>query len=159
MFNNFKERTMEKYLKKNAPVIYHYQELREVMWSDTGVGLVPCHKKAVMIDNPRDEYGRFASTEDEYNTVKIKTEDGRIFTTELRNIEPNRDIVDLSKEEVKKLWDEIKKGSMYYSDYSNSLGVFENVAMDYYEGYAEQCENENEEETADGFYWYIMSAA
>ena len=149
---------MAKHLIKGSPVIYHYKEWRRVYYLYEGThDWVDCYKHAIIKENPRDEYGRFTSSDDDYNTVKIMTEDLEVIVTEMRNIEPDRDPADLTKEESEKLWNEISHGSMYYSDYRNSVGVFENTALCYYEGYADECEYENKEETAEGFFWYCKN--
>ena len=155
---------MKNYYKKGAFVIYHYKEERKVMWSDTGYGLVGCWKRAVMLENPRDA-GSGSFTNDFYYedcvSVKLKDEDGKIFTTTIDNIEPDIAPASLTHDELVTLWGEIIRGSMYYSDYQNSLGVFQNTAMDYYEGFWEYLKDEygSEEEaekhdTAEEFAYY-----
>lgn len=142
----------ENYFKKGAQVIYHYREWRKVMWSDSGYGYVDEWKRAVMVENPRDEYGCFTN-DFRYESdvfVKLKDENGKIFTATLEEIEPNIEPSELSHEELIQLYGEISHGSMYYSDYQNSLGVFQNVAMDFYEGFYDYLRQEyGSEEEAD----------
>lgn len=136
---------MKNYYKKGAFVIYHYKVERKVLWSDTGYGLVGCWKRAVMLENPRDaETGRFTNDfyYEDWVSVKLKDEDGKIFTTTLDNIEPDIAPGSLTHEELIKLYGEIVKGSLYYSDYQNSLGVFQNTASDYYDGFWESLVDE-----------------
>lgn len=154
---------MKNYYKKGAFVIYHYKEERKVLWSNTGYGLVGCWKRAVMLENPRDWYGCFTNNykwEDSV-TIKLKDEDGNIFTTTLDNIEPDIAPASLTHDELATLWGEIVRGSMYYSDYRNSLGVFENTALDYYEGFWESLVDEygseaeaEKHDTAEEFAYY-----
>lgn len=157
---------MEKnYFKKGAQVIYHFKVWQKVMWSKSGYGYVPRWKRAVIVSPPRDEYGKFTNNFDwpEDVTVTLKDEDGKVFTSTLDEIEPDVDPATLSKKELRKLWNEISHGSMYYSDYRNSLGVFENIAMNAYEGYFESLREElsdeeaEEKECADGFVDYCLS--
>ena len=142
---------------KGTPIIYHYKEWRRVYYLTNGnYDWVPAFKYAEIIENPRDEYGRFSSSGDDENTVKIKTQSGDVITTTLEKIELNRDPSSLSEEEARTLWNEISHGSIYYRDYRNSVGVFERTALDYYEGYCETLENE-EEENFNGFFEHIQS--
>ena len=127
------------YFKKGAQVIYHSKEWKKVLWGENGYGWVPTWERAVILCQPRDEYGKFTNDfyyEDDV-TVKLKNEEGKIFYAKISEIEPDRPIDDLSDNEFKKLWKEIRRHSMYYEDFRNSLGVFENVVMDYYEGFSE----------------------
>lgn len=131
---------MEKnYFTKGKPVIYHYKEWSRVYWNDSGWGYVDKWKRAILLTNPRDEEGKFTN-DFRYEwrvSVKLKDEDGKIFTASLEDVEPDVDPSELSYDDLLKLWSEISHGSMYYSDYRNSLGVFENTAYDYYEGFCE----------------------
>lgn len=150
------------YFKKGAQVIYHYKEWRKVLWSDSGYGYVDEWKRAILLENPRDEYGRFTSdfTYESYVFVKMKDEDGNIFTATLEEIEEDVDPAMLTFDECKELWSEICRGSDFYCDYRNSLGVFENTAFDYYEGFWEYLvdvygeENAYEKDTAEEFAEY-----
>lgn len=78
------------------------------------------------------------------------------------DVEPDRDIETLSREELVKLWGEICKGSIYLSDYRNSLGVFEYVASDCYDSFFEYLSGEygekeaEEKDTAENFADYIL---
>jgi len=143
---------MKDYFKKGAIVIYHYKEWRKVYYNALGYDWVPVWKRALMLENPRDEYGRFTNDfSDEYAVnLKLKDEDGKIFAATLDEIEPDVAPGALSHEELVRLYNEISHGSMYYSDYRNSLGVFENTALDYYEGFWESLKYEyGSEEEAD----------
>lgn len=143
---------MEKnYFKKGAQVIYHHKVRRKVLWSDSGYGYVDEWKRAILVENPRDEYGRFTNDfqYESHTFVKLKDEKGTIFTATLDEIEEDVDPAMLSFDDCKKLWREICKGSLYYSDYRNSLGVFEETAYNYYEGYWEYLVEEYGEEKAD----------
>ena len=164
---------MEHIYARGEQVIYHFKEWRKVYWSDSGYGWVPQWKRAIIVSPPRDEYGRFTNNyryEDEV-TVKLKDEDGKTFETTIDNIEQDVDPCTLSADELVKMYGQLKRGSMYYSDYANTLGVFEVTAMDFYEGYVEEVygdmkeqlgrEPENEEVEAqlspDGFAAYCQS--
>lgn len=150
------------YYRKGAPVIYHYKEWRRVMWSDSGYGWVPVWKRCTVVCTPRNAYGQFTAEEWDMEFVTLKDKDGRTFQASLEDVEPDRDIGTLSREELVKLWREICKGSIYYSDYRNSLGVFENVAMEWYEGFwtylAESfgAEEAEKEDTAENFADYVF---
>lgn len=152
----------ENYFKKGAQVIFHYKEWRKVYWSESGYGYVDTWKRAIMLENPRDEYGMFTNDfrYESYVSVKLKDESGKVVFTTMDKIEADIDPAMLSFDECKQLWREISRGSMYYSDYRNSLGVFENTAYDYYEGYW-QClvseygnEEAEEKDTAEEFALY-----
>lgn len=148
------------YFKKGAQVIYHYEEWCKVMWSESGYGYVYKWKRAVMVENPRDEYGRFTN-DFRYESdvfVKLKDENGNIFTATLDEIEPNIEPSELSHNELLQLYGEICRGSIYFSDYRNSLGVFQNVAMVFYEGFYDSLREEygsdedaNEHDNAENF--------
>lgn len=152
----------ENYFKKSAQVIYHYRVWRKVLWSDSGYGYVDEWKRAILLENPRDEYGRFTN-DFRYKSdisVKLKDEQGKIFTATLDEIEEDVDPAMLSFDDCKKLWREIRKGSMFTCDYRNSLGVFEKTALDYYEGFLEYLvveygeEKANKKDTAEEFAYY-----
>lgn len=157
---------MEKnYYKKGSQVIFHFKEWRRVYYNESGYDYVPTWKRAVIVSPPRNEQGRFTNDfyyEDEVS-VKLKDKDGKVFTATLDRIEPDVDPCTLSREELMKLWNEISHGSMYYSDYRNSLGVFENVAMNAYEAYFEYLREElsdeeaEEQECAEGFADYCLN--
>ena len=141
----------QNYFTKGAQVIYHFKEWSRVYWSESGYGWLSKWKYAVVMETPRDSEGRFTNDyryEDEVS-VRLKDEDGKIFTTTLDNIEPNIEPSELSHEELIQLYGEISHGSMYYSDYRNSLGVFQNVAMDFYEGFYMSLKDEYGSEEAD----------
>jgi len=164
---------MAKNYYRGEQVIYHFREWTKVYWSDSGFGYVDRWKRAVIVDGPRDSEGRYTSDyryEDEVS-VKLKDEQGGVFRTTIDNIEHDIDPATLSTEELVKLYGEIAHGSMYYSDYRNSLGVFENVAMDFYDGYADEvyydmreelgddvsCEESYERQSAEGFAYYCQN--
>lgn len=150
------------YYKKGASVIYHYKEWRRVMWSDSGYGYVPVWKRCKVVCTPRNAYGQFTTEERDMEFVTLKDEDGRTFQASMEDVEPDRDIETLSREELIKLWGEMCKGSLHYSDYRNSLGVFENVACNYYESFWEYLVGEHNEEmarkkdTAENFAEYVL---
>lgn len=149
------------YYKKDAPVIYHYKEWRRVMWSDSGYGYVPAWKRCKVVCTPRNAYGRFTTEEWDMEFVTLKDKDGRIFQASMEDVEQDREMTSLSRKELIKLWGEICKGSIYYSDYRNSLGVFENVAMEWYDdfwNYLVEVYGEKEaekKETANNFVDYV----
>ena len=152
------------YYKKGASVIYHYREWRRVWWSDSGYGYVPVWKRCKVVCTPRNAYGQFTADEYDMEFVTLKNEDGRTFQASMENVEPDRDVETLSREELVKLWGEMCKGSIYYSDYRNSLGVFENSAMEWYErfwGYLVEEHGEDAadvEDTAENFADYVLGA-
>lgn len=154
---------MKNYYKKGVIVIYHYKEWHRVYYKEGGYDWVSAWKRAVMLENPRDEYGRFTNDfrYESYVSVKLKDEEGKIFTATLDEIEPDIAPGALSHEELVQLYNEISHGSLYYSDYRNSLGVFQNTASDYYDGFWEYLKDEygSEEEAekhdmADEFAYY-----
>ena len=150
---------MKNYYKKGAFVIHHYKE-----WSRKWNEWLPAWKRAVMLENPRDaETGRFTNDlrYEDYVSVKLKDEYGHIFTATLCDIEPDIAPGSLTHEELIKLYGEIVKGSLYYSDYQNSLGVFQNTASDYYDGFWESLVDEygsedeaEKHDTAEEFAYY-----
>lgn len=150
------------YYRKGAPVIYHYKEWRRVMWSDSGYGWVQAWKRCKVVCTPRNAYGKFNTDDCDMEFVTLKDEDGRIFQASMEDVEPDRDVETLSREELIKLWGEICKGSIYNSDYRNSLGVFENVVYDWYESFwiylsGEHGEKEAEvKDTAENFADYVL---
>ena len=79
----------------------------------------------------------------------------------LRDIELPRDIYDLSEDELIELYNSVRVGSMYYSDYNNSFHVDRKQVSDYVEGfeavqYDEYGENEYEKHlTAEEFAYYV----
>ena len=132
---------MEHVFKRGEQVIFHYKEWTKVMWSDSGWGWVPVWKRAIVQGTPRDETtGRFTTDYryDDEVVVRLKDEDGHVFDATIRDIEQDVDPCTLSTEELVKLYGQIRRGSMYYSDYKNTLGVFEATAMDFYEGYEDE---------------------
>lgn len=150
------------YYKKGASVIYHYKEWRRVYWSDSGYGYVPVWKRCTVVCTPRNAYGQFTTEDWDMEFVTLKDEDGRTFQASLEDVEPDRDVETLSREELVKLWGEIRKGSIYFKDYQNSLGVFEEVAHDWYVSFwmylsGEHGEKEVEQkDTAENFADYVL---
>ena len=151
---------------KGTIVIYHYKEWRRVYYNESGYDWVPTWKRALVLSTPRDEYGRFTNDfrYESYVSVNLKDEEGNIFTTTLDNIEPDIDPASLTCDELAKLWGEIARGSLYYSDYQNTLGVFQNTAYDYYEGFCEELwyeygssEEVVKHDTAEEFAYYCQS--
>lgn len=157
---------MEKsYYRKGSQVIYHFKEWRRVYYNESGYDMVPTWKRAIILSQPRDsETGMFTNDfrwEDSVS-VKLKDAKGKVFTATLDEIEPDVDPSTLSEEELVKLFGEIIRGSIYFSDYRNSLGVFEEVASDAYDGYweflTEELSHEEAEkkECAEGFAEYCQ---
>lgn len=152
----------ECYYKKGAPVIYHYQEWRKVYWSKSGYGWVDVWKRATLVAPPRDEYGRFTNHEPDICSVTLRDEQGNIFEANIDRVEPDRKITDLTREELVKLYSQVCRYSLYYSDYKNTLGVFQNVALEYFEGFWQYLvgefgeERAEKEDTAEGFAEYIV---
>ena len=150
------------YYKKGASVIYHYKEWRRVMWIDSGYGYVPAWKRCKVVCTPRNAKGQFTTDEWDMEFVTLKDENGRIFQASMEDVEPDRDIETLSREELVKLWGEISKGSVYIGDYRNSLGVFEYVASDWYDTFLEYLSSEYGEteaerlDTAENFADYVL---
>lgn len=150
------------YYRKGASVIYHYKEWRRVMWSDSGYGWVPAWKRCKVVCIPRNAYGQFTTDNCDMEFVTLKDENGRIFQASMEDVEPDRDIGTLSREELVKLWGEMCKGSVYLSDYQNSLGVFENVACDWYDTFWAYLRDEygemeaEEKDTAENFADYVL---
>ena len=152
----------ETYFKKGAPVIYHYKVWRKVMWSDSGYGWVPEWKRATLVCTPRDVCGRFTTDESDMEFVTLKDGKGKVFNASFEDIEPDRDIETLSREELIKMFGQICRGSIYLSDYNNTLGVFNDVVYDWYEcSYNHLVEVFGEEEaekqdTAENFAEYVL---
>lgn len=152
------------YYKKGAYVIYRHKELHTVYYNDSGYDYIDEYEQAVIVEQPRDKYGRFTNNfEYEYGiTVRIRDVHGKVFVTELENIQPDVDPAALSLQDVRALWKEMAHGSMYYSDYQNSFGIFCRTLCDYYDGYWEQmCDVYSEEEASaydgpESFYDYCQ---
>lgn len=128
---------MKNYYKKGSYVRYEHIERRKNAWGDYYDSKE--YTPAIVVENPRDEYGRFTSDfrlEEDVN-VKIKLESGEILNATLEEVCPDVAPGSLSIEELKKLRRQICGGSMYISDYNNTLGVFNETAYDYYEGFWE----------------------
>jgi len=153
---------MKTYYRKGASVIYHYQEWRRVYWSKSGYGWVDVWKRATLVAPPRDEYGRFTNHEPDICSVTLKDEQGNIFEANIDRVEPDRKITDLTREELVKLYSQVCRYSLYYSDYKNTLGVFQNVVSVYFEGFWKYLvgefgeEQAEKEDTAEGFAEYII---
>lgn len=150
------------YYRKGASVIYHYKEWRRVMWSDSGYGWGSAWKRCKVVCTPRNAYGQFTTDNCDMEFVTLKDENGRIFQASMEDVEPDRDIETLSREELVKLWGEVCKGSIYLCDYRNSLGVFEYVASDWYDAFWEYLSREygekaaEEKDTAENFADYVL---
>lgn len=149
------------YYKKGVSVIYHYQEWRRVYWSKSGYGWVDVWKRATLVAPPRDEYGRFTNHEPDICSMTLKDEQGNIFNADIDNVEPDRKITDLTREEIVKLYSQVCRYSYYYSDYKNTLGVFQNVVSEYFEGFWRHLvgeygeEQAEKEDTAEAFADYV----
>ena len=129
------------FIKRNSSVIWHGEFWDKESYKRTGCGWVKKWKRAKIVSTPRDtETGKFTNDfyYDDSITVNLKDRDGNVFESTLDKLEPDVDPSTLSEEELTKLWNEISHGSIYYSDYRNSLGVFQEVAYDFFEGYAEE---------------------
>ena len=149
------------YYKKGAPVIYHYQDLRRVYWKKSGYGWVDVWKRATLIAPPIDEEGQPTECEDDICTLLLEDEQGNKFEAYLSEVEPDRKITDLTREELIKLYGQVCRCSIYYKDYKNTLGVFENVVLDCFEGFWEHLIGEygekqaEKEDTAEAFADYV----
>ena len=88
--------------------------------------------------------------------------DGETIVRSSCQIQIERDIEDLTFDELKELRGQICVGSLYLSDYQNEFGVAPKVVLDYSDGYIEdlyQTFNEDvgsEHETAEAFANYIL---
>lgn len=133
------------FIKKGGRAVLHYFVRERVYYLNEGShDYVPHTKHVRIISSPRDEYGRFTNDfyYDDCITVKVIDERGDIEEVTIDNLEPDVDPASLSFEQLKQLYREMCKGSLYYSDYRNTLGVFENVAMDMYDSfYSSLCED------------------
>lgn len=157
---------MKNFFTKGAYVIYHYKVRRKVLWNDCGWADLDEYKHAIVLETPRDEYGRFTNdyTWERDVTVKIMLEDGSVTTTTLDTIQPDVDPSTLSEQDVKELFGEIARGSLYYADYRNSFGIFERTLSDYYDGFWEELVSEygsedeaDKHDTDEEFYWYCQN--
>lgn len=156
--NQIKTKIMELKFKKGVQVIYHYKECHKVAWSPSGYGMVEMHKRAVITEQPRDSRGRFTWLPEHFT---LKDEDGNVFEAWADEIEPNIDPTELSEDQLKKLWGEIRRGSCLLSDYENSVGVFRDMACAYYESFREDIEDQYEgaemeaHDNAEDFAYYV----
>lgn len=128
------------FIKKGSHVIWHGEYFDEQKFKNTGAGWVKGHKHVQIISQARDDEGKFTSDFywDEDVTVNVKDENGKIFQTAICNLEPDFAPGGLSNEDLKTLWNEMGKGSIYYADYRNSVGIFEETAYNFFEGYADE---------------------
>lgn len=152
----------ECFYKKGASVIYHYHEWRKVYWNASGRGLCPAWKRATLVCPPRDENGRFTSKESDIEFMTLKDEQGKIFNALISEVEPDRDIESLSREELVKLFGQIRRGSIYLHDYNNTLGVFNDVVDDWYVRFWNHIvglfgeEEAEKQDTAENFAEYVL---
>ena len=152
----------ECYYKKGASVIYHYHEWRKVYWTASGRGLCPAWKRATLVCTPRDAYGRFTTDESDMEFVTLKGADGKVFNASFEDIEPDRDVETLSEVELVKLFGQITRGSIYLSDYNNTLGVFNDVVYDWYESFYKHLvdvfgeEEAEKQDTVENFAEYVL---
>lgn len=133
------------YYKKGAQVIYNERICD--YYGNTGFSIKP--QQCVIEEQPRDEQGRFTNDfqYESYITVKLRDKNGKLIVTTLDKVEPNRDPSELTFDELENLWKEIRRGSIYTSDYRNFQGVYEGIACDCYEGFWASLVDEYKEET------------
>lgn len=156
----------EYFIAKGARVICNHKTW-DIHWNSWRNEAEHCE----IVSTPRFKCdGKFAGKEDfdyydEYIVVKLKGEDGKVFTETLDRLEPDFAPASLSEEDLKTLWNEMRKGSIYYEDYRNSVGVYEKTAIAYFEGYAEAHWHDTKEkfptlseEELEEKHWETMSA-
>lgn len=137
----------------------------------------PSHDKVLYNGQEREVYGRakgcslFSSYCDaEYDYVILKSTYGdELQVIEEDNVDEIRTINDLDHDELKHLFNQICRGSIYLSDYRNSLNVPDEEAMEAWEEfYRAMCdeygndhadEHDTAEEFADYYYNEIFCAA
>lgn len=98
--------------------------------------------------------------ESEYSVIEI---DGEWKVVESEDIMEERCIYNLSEDELKKLRTEIRGGSIYTTDYKNSLGVHPDVVCDAYDDFWSSLEDEygyenaEEHDTPEEFAYFVMA--
>ena len=73
--------------------------------------------------------------------------------------EVERNVFDLSQEELKKLRGQICVGSVYLSDYDNEFNIDESALYNECESYLYWLDEEKREDTPDEFVYYIKEVA
>ena len=140
----------KKFVKKGRKVRYIHS--RYNAWGN----LIDQTEKVVTVlqSVPSDNYtGKFKSWDafDGYfDTVAIQYENGEKESVSITDLYPYRTINELSYDELKKLYGEIRPGSIYLSDYENSFGVDKQIVSDMCDGYLE-CLYESYGEDSDAF--------
>lgn len=86
--------------------------------------------------------------------VRLMTRDEELLL-ELWRSETERHIEDLDLDELAKLYSEVTFGSIYYSDYTNSLGVDEHEVADICDEYDKWLMNEGVTDDANEFANYV----
>lgn len=89
--------------------------------------------------------------------VSIKAKDVKPIYEEVRNELGERHLYELSAKEVAKLEKQIVFGSVFMSDYENTLGVSPKEVCNYAEGFLETQDKPDEYGYYDSFYEYIKS--
>lgn len=97
--------------------------------------------------------------EDDYYVLE---DDGELKVVPESDFYLERDIRDLSEDELKELRKEIRVGSLFISDYENSFGVNPDYLCAVCEGYLEYLEErygkeERKHDTPDEFAWYASA--
>ena len=111
-------------------------------------GNTVCYKgREVVVDEILDYTFEEIPTAEELDTtpnlyyVGIIYEDMFTETVSACRLKPLRDMSDLSESELISLWRQIRIGSLFYNDYSNTLGVERKYLSDICDGYLDAIES------------------
>ena len=101
----------------------------------------------------------------EYDYMLIDTSDIPSYLQDLNrivcltDIDVANDIYDLNDEQLKELHEEVRIGSMYYSDYNNSFFLDRSELIGYCESYEEWLEEKGIEDSPEEFSYYMREVA
>ena len=90
------------------------------------------------------------------NYVKVKKEDVKEIYDAIRKDLNEIHLCELSEEQVEELESEVEMGSLYVSDYENTFGVNPNEVCSYADGYLEAKGDPEEFDEYESFYDYIQ---
>ena len=104
-----------------------------------------------IMDNPRDEHGRYCRPDAWHAYVKVRNEKGVEYEAECDDLEVYNTMADLTHDDYVQLRTEIKHGSIYLSDYHNSFGVDVNDVYAASEGFGMETGWDDEQDTPENF--------
>lgn len=109
------------------------------------------NEAVTITDNPRDKRGRYCSADEWGARVKVRNRKGTEYEADCDDLEVYNTMADLTHEDYMQLRREIRHGSCYLSDYSNSFGVDENDVYAVSEGFGTETGWDDEQDTPENF--------